>query len=104
MKATRGQFHQSDGWAPLGLRTPELGELLAQARGTEAWSRRTSPLDVILQNEHPLDPLGEPERVAEQLRRFSAIGATAVNVRFVHHSRAHYLEQAEALVEVTSSV
>ena len=51
----------------------------------------------LLQNEHPLDPLAEPERVAEQLARFAEIGATGVNVRFVHHSPAHYREQLAAL-------
>ena len=56
----------------------------------------------MLQNEHPLDPLTEPERVAEQLARFSEIGATGVNVRFVHHSPAHYAEQLAALVEVAT--
>jgi probable F420-dependent oxidoreductase len=103
-RSLRRAVELGDGWAPFGLGTAELAELLERARDTEAWSKRTSPLDVILQNEHPLDPLSERERVAEQLRRFSAIGATGVNVRFVHHSKAHYLEQAEALVEVASSV
>jgi alkanesulfonate monooxygenase SsuD/methylene tetrahydromethanopterin reductase-like flavin-dependent oxidoreductase (luciferase family) len=55
---------------------------------------------VIVQNEHPLDPVGEPERVEEQLTRFTEIGATGVNVRFVHHSPAHYREQLAALVSL----
>ena len=59
--------------------------------------------DVMLQNEHPLDPLGEPDRVAEQLARFAEIGATGVNVRFVHHSRDHYVEQLAALMTVAPS-
>jgi hypothetical protein len=41
--------------------------------------------------------LGEPQRVAEQLARFAEVGATAVNARFVHHSRDHYCEQLAAL-------
>ena len=103
-RSLRRAVELGDGWAPFGLRTGELADMLARTRDTDPWSTRPSPLDVILQNEHPLDPLAEPERVVEQLRRFSAIGATGVNVRFVHHSKAHYLEQAEALVEVGSSV
>ena len=55
---------------------------------------------MILQNEHPLDPLAEPERVAEQLARFVEIGATGVNARFVHHSPAHYREQLAALAAI----
>jgi hypothetical protein len=31
------------------------------------------------------------------LQRFADIGATGVNARFVHHSRAHYCEQLAAL-------
>jgi hypothetical protein len=38
--------------------------------------------------------------VGEQLERFAEIGATGVNVRFVHHSPAHYAEQLAALVDV----
>jgi alkanesulfonate monooxygenase SsuD/methylene tetrahydromethanopterin reductase-like flavin-dependent oxidoreductase (luciferase family) len=58
----------------------------------------------VLQPERPLDPAAEPERVAEQLERFAAAGATAVNARFVHHSPAHYVEQLEALVAVQADV
>ncbi|MCU1465218.1 MAG: limB 6, partial [Actinomycetia bacterium] len=86
-----------DGWAPFGLRTADLGEMLKRAADTDAWADRQTPVDVILQNEHPLDPVGEPERVAEQLARFTDIGATGVNIRFVHHSPAHYREQLAAL-------
>jgi hypothetical protein len=57
-----------------------------------------------LQNEHPLDPLGEGERVAEQLGRFTTAGATGVNVRFVHHSPAHYREQLAALAALTAGI
>jgi alkanesulfonate monooxygenase SsuD/methylene tetrahydromethanopterin reductase-like flavin-dependent oxidoreductase (luciferase family) len=89
-----------DGWAPFGLQTDELAEMLARARDSAAWTARSTPIDVLLQDEHPLDPLAEPERVGEQLERFAEIGATGVNVRFVHHSPAHYAEQLAALVDV----
>ncbi len=62
---------------------------------------RATPVDVIVQNEHPLDPVGDSERVREQLARFAEIGATGVNVRFVHHSPAHYKEQLAALATLT---
>ncbi|GIU89873.1 MAG: LLM class F420-dependent oxidoreductase [Acidimicrobiia bacterium] len=96
-RSLRRAVELGDGWAPFGLRTGELGEMLRRARETEAWERRERPLEVVLQSEHPLDPIGEAERVAEQVERFRAIGATALNVRFVHHSRAHYCEQLAAL-------
>jgi probable F420-dependent oxidoreductase len=98
-RSLRRAVELGDGWAPFGLRTAELEEMLTRARQTPAWAARTRALDVILQNEHPLDPLAEPDRVAEQLRRFSEIGATGVNVRFVHHSPAHYCEQLAALTQ-----
>ena len=68
-----------------------------RARDTEAWHARSDPIEIVLQNERPLDPTGEPERVAEQVERMAAAGATAINVRFVHHSPAHYKEQLAAL-------
>jgi len=99
-RSLRRAVELGDGWAPFGLRTAELAEMLARARDTAAWSARDQPIDVVLQNEHPLDPIGERDRVAEQLGRFAEIGATAVNVRFVHHSRAHYEEQLAALATI----
>jgi probable F420-dependent oxidoreductase len=97
-RSLRRAVELGDGWAPFGLRTAELEEMLQRA------GRPDRPFDVIVQNEHPLDPLTEPDRVADQLRRFSGIGATGVNVRFVHHSRDHYCEQLAALADVAASV
>jgi probable F420-dependent oxidoreductase len=94
-RSLRRACELGDGWAPFGLRTAELGAMLDRARST--YDREIA---VVLQNEHPLDPMAEPERVREQLDRFVAIGATHLNARFVHHSEAHYLEQLEALVTV----
>jgi probable F420-dependent oxidoreductase len=95
-RSLRRAVELGDGWAPFGLRTSELAEMLARVDIPRGF-------DVVVQNEHPLDPLAEPERVAEQLERFISLGATGVNVRFVHHSRAHYCEQLAALVSVTPS-
>jgi probable F420-dependent oxidoreductase len=100
-RSLRRAVELGDGWAPFGLRTAELAEMLQRARDTAAWSARATPIDVILQNEHPLDPVAEPERVREQLQRFADIGATGVNVRFVHHSPAHYRDQLAALANLT---
>ena len=97
-RSLRRAVDLSDGWAPFGLRTAELEEMLQRA------GRPDRPFDVIVQNEHPLDPLAEPDRVADQLRRFTGIGATGVNVRFVHHSRDHYCEQLAALADVAKRI
>jgi probable F420-dependent oxidoreductase len=97
LRSLRRAVSLGDGWAPFGLRTSELAEMLGRVE-------LPAGFEVVLQNEHPLDPSGEPERVREQLARFADIGATGVNVRFVHHSRAHYCEQMAALVNVTPSL
>ena len=99
-RSLRRAVELADGWAPFGLRTPDLASMLERARATDAWARRERPLELILQNERPLDPLGEPERVAERVDRFREIGTTVFNVRVVHHSLEHYLEQLAALAEL----
>jgi len=99
-RSLRRAVELGDGWAPFGLRSVELAQMLDRARDTDAWAQRATPIEVVLQNEHPLDPQAEPERVREQVQRLAGIGATALNVRFVHHSRAHYLEQLAALTHI----
>ena len=96
-RSLRRAVDLGDGWAPFGLRTVELAEMLGRVE-------LPSGFDVMLQNEHPLDPIAEPERVGDQLRKFADIGATGVNVRFAHHSRAHYCEQLAALVAVAATL
>ena len=99
-RSLRRAVELGDGWAPFGLRTDGARRDARSARATPTRGpRATTPIDVMLQNEHPLDPIAEPERVAEQLAQFAEIGATGVNVRFVHHSPAHYAEQLAALAE-----
>lgn len=101
-RSLRRAVELGDAWAPFGLRTAELGALLERARDTEAWAARSRPLEVVLQNDRPWDPAGEPERVREQLGRMTAVGATGLAVRLVHHSRDHYCEQLAALASLTA--
>ena len=96
-RSLRRAVELGDGWAPFGLRTSELGELLDQARTTPAWAARKDPLELILQNDRPWDPMAEPDRVTDQIVRMRGIGATGLAVRLVHHSLDHYCEQLEAL-------
>ncbi len=93
-RSLRRAVELGDGWAPFGLRTAELDAMLQRVE-------LPAGFEVVVQNEHPFDAVEEPDRVGEQLRRFAAIGATAVNVRVVHHSVAHYCEQLAAIVAVT---
>lgn len=102
-RSLRRAVELGDGWAPFGLSSGEIAAMLARARETEAWSVRAVPVEIVLQNEHPLDPIGEPDRVAEQIARLRHAGATGLNVRFVHHSSTHYREQLAALVTIVRS-
>jgi probable F420-dependent oxidoreductase len=99
-RSLRRAVELGDAWAPFGLRTAELGELLARARETATWHERSRPLEVILQNGQPWDPLGEPDRVTDAIARTRAIGATGLAVRLVHHSPEHYADQLAALAEL----
>lgn len=103
-RSLRRAIELGDGWAPFGLRTAELGEMLARAADTDAWNARSTPIDVILQNDRPWDPIGEPDRVTDQLVRMRTIGATGVAVRFVHHSVEHYCDQLAVLQGLSAAV
>jgi probable F420-dependent oxidoreductase len=94
-RSWRRAVELGDGWAPFGLSRADVAEMLQRLPPPT-----DRPFDVLLQNEHPLDPMAEPEIVREQLARFANIGATGLNVRFIHHSRQHYEDQLAALVEV----
>lgn len=90
----------ADGWAPFGLRSAELGAHLDRARESAEWANRTRLLEVIVQNDRPFDPAGDPERVAEQLTKYKDLGATSLAARLMHHSLDHYCEQLAALAEL----
>jgi probable F420-dependent oxidoreductase len=98
-RSWRRAVELGDGWAPFGLRTDDVRAMLTRLPPPTG-----RDFDVLLQSEHPLDPLAEPERTAEQLHRFAAAGATGVNARFVHHSPTHYCEQLAALVTVAAAL
>jgi probable F420-dependent oxidoreductase len=102
-RSLRRAVELADGWAPFGLGTADLATMLERARETDAWSRRDRPLELVLQNERPLDPGGEPDRVAERLAKFAELGTTILSVRFVHHSVDHYIEQLAAMAELASA-
>lgn len=89
-----------DGWVPFALEPEQVRDLLARARETEAFARRTRPLAVGLAPEPPLDPIGEPQRVRDEIARHAACGATMLNLRFASRSLEHHLEQMAAFVEV----
>ncbi len=97
-RSLRRAAELGDGWAPFGLGPGEITTMLRDARATPAWSARTHPLEIVLQHDVPLDPLAEPDRVRERVAELAQAGATALNVRFVHHSPAHFREQLAAML------
>ncbi|HLH28627.1 MAG TPA: LLM class F420-dependent oxidoreductase, partial [Acidimicrobiales bacterium] len=90
----------ADGWCPFGLRADEVAALLQRASSSEDWGSRAVPLDVVLQNGRPFDPAGDPDGVAHAVDRLVEAGATGLQLRLVHRSRDHYIEQLEAFVEL----
>ncbi len=98
-RSLRRASELGDGWAPFGLTTEAVAAMLTRTQHSDTGQQRSAPLEVWLQPEVPVDPLGAPEACATTLRQLFSAGATGVNLRFVHHSLAHYLEQLEALAQ-----
>ncbi|MCU1457400.1 MAG: class F420-dependent oxidoreductase [Actinomycetia bacterium] len=92
----------ADGWAPYGLPFDPLAELLRRGRDEGLLDAR--PLDLILYAEPRIDPEGEPDASLATLGRARELGATIVNLRLVHHSLAHCLEQLEAARDLAATL
>jgi len=108
-RSLRRAVELADGWAPFGLRRDEMAAMLERARATEAWDARQAaadlpPFEVSLPSGKLLDPVGEPETATSVLVALRDIGATMVNVNFRHRSPEHYVEQLEALAELTRTI
>jgi probable F420-dependent oxidoreductase len=101
-RSLRRAVELADAWAPFALNRTQLGELLAAAADTPAWTARTAPLEVIVQPTPPLDPAGDADGTRERVQRLADAGVTGMAVRFVHHSPDHYCEQLAALSELVS--
>jgi probable F420-dependent oxidoreductase len=96
-RSLRRAVELADGWAPFGIKATDVATMLADARATPAWSGRTRPIEVVLRNGRPLDPLGDPDGAEQIVGRLIAAGATGLQLWFAHRSLAHYLEQLEAM-------
>ncbi len=102
-RSLRRAVELGDGWVPFGIRAGDIGTMMATARATEAWAARRAPLEVVLQNGRPADPVGDPDGARAMVDRLVRAGATGLQLRFVHHSLSHYLEQLEALAELVGT-
>ena len=96
-RSLRRAVELGDGWAPFGIKAVDVAAMLDAARATPAWSTRRHPLDVVLRNGRPLDPIGDPDGARLSVDRQLAAGATGLQLWFVHDSLPHYLEQLEAM-------
>ena len=96
-RSLRRAVELADGWAPFGIRAADIGTMVARARSTPAWAARRHPLEIVLQNGRPADPAADPDGTLRMVERLVTAGATGLQLRFVHHSLAHYLEQIEAM-------
>jgi len=89
-----------DGWAPQGANHLTFAEMVKRAIQSPAFAARERPLEIIMATPPELDPVQEPRRLADAIAELDTIGATMLNVRLVHRSLAHCLEQFEAYAEV----
>ncbi len=107
-RSLRRAIELGDAWMPFGFKLDELTQLLTADHVCDGLSRRAEerggPLKLILAPEPPIDPLGEPDRTAEFLASYVAIGATGFSVRFEHRSQTHYCEQMAALKSVVDAI
>jgi probable F420-dependent oxidoreductase len=97
-RSLRRAVELGDGWLPFGLSTDEMGALIAKAQATPAWAARTHPLELVLTNNHPADPSADPGGARHIISRLVEAGATGIQLRLIHHSVSHYIEQLEAMV------
>jgi hypothetical protein len=77
--------------------------MIGTARTTPAWAARRRPLEVILRNGRPLDPVDDPDGARRTVHRLVDAGATGLQLWFTHRSLDHYLEQLEAMATMTES-
>jgi probable F420-dependent oxidoreductase len=102
-RSLRRAIELGDGWVPFGLSVGEMAAMLDQARATDAWAVRTTPLELALPS-RGLDPVDDPDGTRATLERMASIGTTIVETRVKNHSLAHYLDQLSALQEIAAGV
>lgn len=97
-RALRRGLELGEGWIPPppsagGPDVAALAEVLASADLPPGFQ-------VIGRPDGPLDPAREPERVLDAVATLAGAGATAMMVKPLHHSLAHYLEQLDAFADL----
>jgi len=103
-RSLRRAIELGDAWIPFGLKLDDLTPVLADPEIKEAVAARDRSFGLIFPPDPPLDPAGAPEQSAEVVAGLAALGATGLSLRFLHHSRTHYIEQLEAMQKVVASL
>jgi probable F420-dependent oxidoreductase len=101
-RSLRRALDLADGWIPFGLGAGELTSLLGEPELRGRIAERAEGFEIVLAPEPPLDPLRDTSGTRSTLRAYASMGATALNVRFRHDSRAHLVEQLEAMRDLTA--
>jgi probable F420-dependent oxidoreductase len=92
-RSLRRAVELADGWCPFWLTAAKAADFLARAELPPSF-------EVVLQSEAALDPIGSPQEATDAANELVAAGATALSLKFVHHSVDHYIEQLEAMVRL----
>lgn len=103
-RSLRRALELADGWDPFGLDREALRAFLGPPSVAAALERRNAAghaFDLVLTPEPPfsLASASDCEAAADIVRDYRALGATALNVRFVHRSAAHYRELLQRFAE-----
>ena len=75
--------------------------MISEVRKTPEWETREQPLEVILSNDQPMDPSGDPKGAVHQGEQLVEAGATMLQLHLLHHSAGHYVEQLEAMAKLS---
>ena len=67
---------------PFGIRAADVAAMVAAARDTAAWAARPNPLEIVLRNGRPLDPVGDPDGARHMVERLVTAGATGLQLWF----------------------
>jgi probable F420-dependent oxidoreductase len=93
-----------DGWIPFRLLADDLKAVRESPETAELLHQRDRPFAFIFPPDPPVDPMGDPERTSEAVLSYVAAGATGLSLRFLHHSRTHYVEQLESMKELVDGL
>ena len=103
-RSLRRAVELGDAWTPFGLTPDVLSEMIGAARRSPAWRERTTDLEFVLQRERAFDPLGDRDETLRTAQELVDLGATQLNLRFVHRSVEHFLEQAAAMTDLVAEL